>query len=121
MNLRGQSTTNPCTRVRTYVKNWYSCKNILQVVRFRIYTILIHCTPYYSFGILHLLCFDQNKQQSKLAIDVCISYWTLDVSWTASYEITLCPFVCLSVCPSLNFLKIGSLVFSDIVHDDSGL
>ena len=31
--------------------------------------------------------------------------------------------VCLSVCPSsspsLIFLKIGSLVFSDIVHDDS--
>ena len=24
-----------------------------------------------------------------------------------------------SVCPSLSFLKIGSLVFSDIVHDDS--
>ena len=98
MNLRGQSTTNHCTRVRTYVKNWYSCKNILQVVRFRIYTILIHCTPYYSFGILYL-CFDQNKQQSKLAIDVCILYWTLNVSWTASYEITLSVrlFVCLSV------------------------
>ena len=29
------------------------------------------------------------------------------------------PFVCLSVCLSLSFLKIGSLVFSDIVHDDS--
>ena len=28
-------------------------------------------------------------------------------------------FVCPSVCPSLTFLKIGSLVFSDIVHDDS--
>ena len=26
--------------------------------------------------------------------------------------------VCLSVCSSLNFLKIGSLVFSHIVHDD---
>ena len=24
-----------------------------------------------------------------------------------------------SVCPSLSFLKIGSLVFSDNVHDDS--
>ena len=47
-------------------------------------------------------------------------YWTLDVSRTASYEITL---VHLSVCPyvrpSLSFLKIGSLVFSDIAHDDS--
>ena len=27
--------------------------------------------------------------------------------------------VCLSVRPSRDFLKIGSLVFSDIVHDDS--
>ena len=43
-------------------------------------------------------------------------YWTLDVDQTASYIITL---VRLSVCPSLNLLKIGSLVFSDIVHDDS--
>ena len=50
--------------------------------------------------------------------------WRLDVSRAASYEITL---VCLSVCPSvrpsvhpsLSFLKIGSLVFSDIVRDDS--
>ena len=32
----------------------------------------------------------------------------------ASYEITR-----PSVCPSLRFLKIGSLVFSNIVHDDS--
>ena len=43
------------------------------------------------------------------------SYWTLDVSRTASYEINL---VCLPVRPSLSFLKIGSLVFSDIVHDN---
>ena len=42
--------------------------------------------------------------------------WTLDVSRTASYEITL---VRLSVCPSLSFLIIGSLVFSDMVHHDS--
>ena len=40
----------------------------------------------------------------------------LDVSRTASYEITV---VRLSVPPLLKFLKIGSLVFSDIVHDDS--
>ena len=53
-------------------------------------------------------------------------------SRTAIYEITLvrlpvCPSVRLSVCPSvrlfvrpaLNFLKIESLVFFDIVHDDS--
>ena len=35
------------------------------------------------------------------------SCWMLDISGTASYETTL------------NFLKITSLVFSDIVHDDS--
>ena len=44
------------------------------------------------------------------------SYWTLDVIQTASYEILL---VRLSVCPSLNFLKIGSIVFHGILHDDS--
>ena len=60
-----------------------------------------------------------------LLLDRCHNFWMLDVSRTASYEITLIrlsirPFsVCLSVCPSLSFLKIGSLVFSDIVHDDS--
>ena len=37
---------------------------------------------------------------------------------TASYQITL---VRPYVCPSLNFLKIGSLGFFDIVHDDSWL
>ena len=47
----------------------------------------------------------------------------LDVSRTASYEIILVHLsVCQSVCPflrpSLSFFKIGSLVFSDIVHDD---
>ena len=53
-----------------------------------------------------------------------ICFWTLNVSWTASYGITLvclslCGSVCLSVFPSLSFLKIGSVVFSDIVHVDS--
>ena len=42
--------------------------------------------------------------------------WTLDVSRTTPYKVTL---VRLSICPSVSFLKIGSLVFSDIVHDDS--
>ena len=43
-------------------------------------------------------------------------YWTIDVSRIAIYEITL---VChLSIFPSVNFLKIGSLAFFDIVHDD---
>ena len=47
-------------------------------------------------------------------------FWTLDVSRTVSYEITLIGLsVRLSVPASRNFLKIGSLVFSDIIHDDS--
>ena len=53
-------------------------------------------------------------------------FWTLDVSRTASsYETTsvrrlsVCSFVRPLVLPSLTFLKIGSLAFSDIVHDDS--
>ena len=61
-----------------------------------------------------------------------IYYWTFNVSPTVSYEITLfrlsfchsfclsvCPSVCKSVRPSLTFLKIGSLVYSDIVHYNS--
>ena len=44
-------------------------------------------------------------------------FWTLNLSWTTYYEITI---IHLSVRPSallsLNFLKIGSLVFSDVVH-----
>ena len=39
-----------------------------------------------------------------------------DVNRTASYEIIHDR---LSVGPALNFLKTGSLVFSDIVHGDS--
>ena len=51
-------------------------------------------------------------------------FWMLNISQTASYEITLVRLsVCWSVCPSvrlsLSFLKIGSLVFSDIVEYDS--
>ena len=47
------------------------------------------------------------------------AYWMLDVCRTASYENHSCPSVRLSIWPSLNFLKIRSLVFSDILHDDS--
>ena len=48
----------------------------------------------------------------------------LNISRRASYEITLSvllghPSVHWSICPSLNFLKTVSLVFSDIVHGDS--
>ena len=46
----------------------------------------------------------------------------LDISPTASYDITFVrlsarPSVRPSVRPSLTFLKIGSLIVSDIVHD----
>ena len=41
-----------------------------------------------------------------------VFYWTLGVSRPASYEITLARL-------SIRFLKIESLVFSEIVHDDS--
>ena len=44
---------------------------------------------------------------------VVFSIWALDFIRTVSYEITL---VRLSVRPLLSFLKIASLVFSDIVH-----
>ena len=75
-----------------------------------------------SLSILALLCLSQTCQDNyagaeKLLISVkcCVITtalysrfspfcWELDVSWTASYEITL---VHLSVCPSLSFLKIG--------------
>ena len=61
--------------------------------------------------------------ETKLGCDFFL-FWMLDVSQTASYEITLvrqsvCVSACPPVCPSLSFLKIGSLVFSDIVHDYS--
>ena len=55
-----------------------------------------------------------------------IVYWTLDVSRTACYEITLVrlsvyPFFHLSfrpsLRPSLDFHKIGSLIFPGILHD----
>ena len=49
-------------------------------------------------------------------------YWMLSVSPTASYEITLIRLsVCLSCRQSQSFLKIGSLFFSDVIHDDSWL
>ena len=46
-------------------------------------------------------------------------FLTLDFSRTAFYEITLVRLSGpLPVCSSLSFVKIRSLVFSDIVHDD---
>ena len=57
---------------------------------------------------------------TKIAIISLFDYWTLNVSWTVAYEITLIDLsICLSGHPSLGFLKISSLVVSDNVHDDS--
>ena len=35
----------------------------------------------------------------------------------SSVCLPVCLSVCLSVYPTINFLKVGSLIFSDIVHD----
>ena len=60
------------------------------------------------------------KTSQKICFIDLTYFGTLDVSRTASYEITLVHLsVHPSVRPSLSFLKIESLVFSDIVHDDS--
>ena len=57
---------------------------------------------------------------TKIAIISIFDYWTLNVSWTVAYEITLIDLsICLSGCLSLGFLKIWSLVVSDNVHDDN--
>ena len=54
---------------------------------------------FYGYRFLHL-CYAR-------AISSMFICWMLDVSRTASYEITLVILLsCLSVCPSLNFLKI---------------
>ena len=49
------------------------------------------------------------------------TYWTLAVSWAASYEITFFRLaVCLSVClPVTKFSQDWIISFFDIVHDDS--
>ena len=57
-------------------------------------------------------------------LKMCSNHLMLDISQTTSYEIThVCLTILLSVCLSirlsLSFLRIGSLVFADIVHDDS--
>ena len=51
-------------------------------------------------------------------------FWMLNFGWTTYHEITLVNLsvplsISLSVHPSLNFIKIGSLVFSNIVNDES--
>ena len=80
---------------------------------------------------LILICFNFLAVIIYLLFSFELDFWRLDVSQTASYEITFCLSVCQSVCLSvcltvcltihlsLSFLKIGSLlVFSDIVHDN---
>ena len=62
---------------------------------------------------------DDAATPSHTFLSIRLLYWTLNISQTASYEVTyICLFACLSVRPSLSFIKIGSLVFSNIVHDD---
>ena len=56
----------------------------------------------------------KKKYENKISVN-----WMLDASRTPSYDVTLVRLslpVCSSVRPSLSFLKIGSLFFSDI-HD----
>ena len=77
----------------------------------------------YFFMVNGHLTFSRNGQRIKHVFFVfmaLLKYWMLDVSRTASFdEITLVSSVHPSVCLSLSFLKIGSLDFSDILHDDS--
>ena len=70
-----------------------------------------------------LLIYRNLRQFLNLCLGALIFYWTLDFSQTASYKITLVRLyvllsIHLSVRRSLNFLKIGLLVFSDIVRGD---
>ena len=70
-----------------------------------------------------LLIYRNLRQFLNLCLGALIFYWTLDFSQTASYQITLVRLyvllsIHLSVRRSLNFLKIGLLVFSDIVRGD---
>ena len=61
--------------VRTYVvKNWWSYKNILEPLRYRMHEILAQCTSYFLFGTWYLLCFDQNKQKSMLP-KLRVNHW----------------------------------------------
>ena len=48
-------------------------------------------------------------------------FWTLTLVRQRLMKslLSICLSVCPSVCTSLTFLKIGSLVYSHIVHDDS--
>ena len=89
---------------------------LIQIQKF--YTPVILLTCYCTCKLWYT-----NKMQHTCVFlpgeDCFIFFWTVNVSLTASYEITLLGLsVYPSVHPSLSFLKIGSL-FSDIVHSDS--
>ena len=62
--------------------------------------------------IISILC----DQKFVASVDCILSCGTPNVRWTAFYGIT---FFHKPVRPSLNFVKIRSLIFSDILHDDS--
>ena len=82
--------------------------------------ILIQFFLYCSFNFQFLLSQNFLINQPFVMVLMVLSYWTIDISQTASYEITpVCLSVRLTICPSLKFLKIGSLAFSDILHDDT--
>ena len=89
---------------------------LIQIQKF--YTPVILLTCYCTCK----LCYTNKMQHTCVFLpgeDCFIFFWTVNVSPTASYEITLLGLsVCPSVHPSLSFLKIGSF-FSDIVHGDS--
>ena len=88
------------------------------------FTEILSTWNIFMFARLAKFCFQHGLIQAHVFLFYILTFWTLDVSQTASYKITLVrQSVCLSVRPSvrpsLSFLKIGSLVFSNIVHDDS--
>ena len=76
--------------------------------------MFLHKNLYSRIGHEKLNSF--NSLVSRIGI---IDIWMLDVSQTASYVRQHPNRSCPSVSPSLSFLKIGSLVFYNIVHDDS--
>ena len=57
--------------------------------------------------------------EGKKFLELFFGCWTLVWQHPMKSLSSLCPSVCLFVHPSLNFLNIGSLVFSNIVHDNS--
>ena len=71
-----QGSINHCTRICTYVKNWYSYKKNFFFSSF-------------SFSIWYLLCFDQNKQKSNLD-KVRVNHWQCQLSVLSYFISTGC-------------------------------